>query len=52
MQRPRELRERLMFLASIISIITKCIRMMMMMIIIIIVICIRMVSTVEYVGKG
>ena len=42
-----------MFLASIISTITRCIRMMMMtIIIIIIVICIRMVSTVEYVGRG
>ena len=40
-----------MFLASIISIITKCVRMMMI-IIIIIVICIRMASTVEYVGRG
>ena len=41
-----------MFLAPIISIIIKCVRMMMMIIIIIIVICIRMVSTVEYVGGG
>ena len=39
-----------MFLASIISIITKCVRMMI--IIIIIVICIRMASTVAYVGRG
>ena len=41
-----------MFLASVISIITKCIRMMTVIIIIIIVICIRMASTVEYVGRG
>ena len=41
-----------MFLASVNSTITKCIMMMMVIIIIIIVICIRMASTVEYVGRG